>query len=271
MKFIASFPWRVMASRQSSIKFASSSSCSVSAVGTFAWDDILGIPPPRAATNGDPSYLHGYFEKIQSCNRGLEKQSEFLPFVIEEQIVGFIHKGFAGHLRSFRDVFIFPKDKFYGNHFDGYVSLHPTLKTHEERTIAVGSVVKSLGEEWIPVIQNELFPVTSSFGAPIFLLLERAATPYFGTKAYGVCANGYAERDGQKQLWIGKRSHPHGIDCLENLVKECQEEAGIPRSMSIQPNSSPVIIDFLFRHGYISPETFGYLDLLRSLRIGDCS
>ncbi|KAI4347154.1 hypothetical protein L6164_007995 [Bauhinia variegata] len=182
MKFIASFPWRVMASRQSSIKFASSSSCSVSAVGTFAWDDILGIPPPRAATNGDPSYLHGYFEKIQSCNRGLEKQSEFLPFVIEEQIVGFIHKGFAGHLRSFRDVFIFPKDKFYGNHFDGYVSLHPTLKTHEERTIAVGSVVKSLGEEWIPVIQNELFPVTSSFGAPIFLLLERAATPYFGTK-----------------------------------------------------------------------------------------
>jgi len=39
-----------------------------------------------------------------------------------------------------------------------------------------------------------------------FFSLERAAAPYFGIKGYGVHMNGYVERDGQKLLWIGKRS-----------------------------------------------------------------
>ncbi|KAI9191116.1 hypothetical protein LWI28_003851 [Acer negundo] len=128
---------------------------------------------------------------------------------------------------------------------------------------------------------------------------------------------------------------PHGIACGEHLIKECEEEAGIPRSLSsravpvgavsymdidgygykrdvlfcydlklpedfvpknqdgevegfqlipvtqaanvirrtefYKPNCSLVIIDFLFRHGYICPEYYGYLDLLQSLRSGDCS
>jgi isopentenyldiphosphate isomerase len=61
--------------------------------------------------------------------------------------------------------------------------------------------------------------------------------------------NGYVEKDGQKFLWIGKRSDvkqtypgmldhlvagglPYGISCKENIIKECEEEAGIPRSIS---------------------------------------
>ncbi|XP_037495118.1 nudix hydrolase 20, chloroplastic [Jatropha curcas] len=164
--------------------------------------------------------------------------------------------------------------------------------------------------------------------------------------------NGFVERDGEKFLWIAKRSeakptypgmldhlvaggNPHGISCGENIIKECEEEAGIPLSIShkaipvgavsymdiegyrykrdvlfcydlklpesfipknqdgevesfnlmpvkyvgnvvrrthfYKPNCSLVIIDFLFRHGYITPECSGYLDLLQSLRSGDCS
>jgi len=41
---------------------------------------------------------------------------------------------------------------------------------------------------------------------PVYFSLERAAAPYFGIKAYGVHMNGYVEKDGQKFLWIGKRS-----------------------------------------------------------------
>lgn len=163
---------------------------------------------------------------------------------------------------------------------------------------------------------------------------------------------GYVERDGEKYLWIGKRSEakptypgmldhlvagglPHGISCGENIVKECKEEAGIPRSISreavpvgavsyvdidgyrykrdvlfcydlklpesfipenqdgevesfkllpltlvaniiqrtqfFKSNCNLVIIDFLFRHGYLKPEDSGYLKLLTSLRNGDCS
>lgn len=125
------------------------------------------------------------------------------------------------------------------------------------------------------------------------------------------------------------------MSCIANLIKECEEEAGIPLSLSNQamsvgavsyvdvdgyrykrdvlfcydlelpgdfipknqdgevesfklipvenvanvirrtqffkPNCSLVIMDFLFRHGYIGPECLGYLDLLQSLRSGDTS
>uniref|UniRef100_A0A2N9H2L6 DUF4743 domain-containing protein n=1 Tax=Fagus sylvatica TaxID=28930 RepID=A0A2N9H2L6_FAGSY len=243
------------------LKFSTHSvSVSASATGTFTWDDVVRISQPESVPD-DSSDLSGFSEKVKICNRGSEKQSEFLPFVIEDQIVGYIHNGFANHLRRFKDVFLFPQDSSYGGHIGGHVTLHPMLRTPENRTSAVGDVIKCLGEELIPVRSlfpwlitdstgfNQLYPVKSSFGAPIFFSLERAAAPYFGIKAYGVQMNGYVERDGQKLLWIGKRSQvkhtypgmldqlvagglPHGIACGENLVKECEEEAGIPRSIS---------------------------------------
>ncbi|XP_054797079.1 nudix hydrolase 20, chloroplastic-like isoform X2 [Prosopis cineraria] len=322
MRVVPPFPSCIAASIRSSVDVAFSSR---SVTGNFSWEDVFSIPQSDSTSEDSCSYLEGYFEKVKLCNRGSEKQYEFVPFVIEDQIVGFIHSGFADRLRASKDVFIFPKDKLYGSPFDEYVSLNPILKTPERRTSAVGNVIKCLGEEWIPGIRNE---------------------------AYGVHMNGYVEQHGQKHLWIGKRSRvkptypgmldhlaagglPHGIDCQENLAKECEEEAGIPRSISngaipvgavsymdidgyrykrdvlfcydlklpesfepknedgevdsfklipitqiaevirktqfFKPNCSLVIIDFLFRHGYINPERLGYLDLLRSLRAGDCS
>ncbi|KAL5161188.1 Nudix hydrolase 20, chloroplastic [Glycine soja] len=109
----------------------------------------------------------------------------------------------------------FPKDKYNGGLYGDFVSLHPTLKIAEERTSAVGYVVERLGKK-IPSIRNELYPMTSSFSSPIFFSLEHAATPYFGIKAYGVHMNGYVEVHGQKHLG------------------ECEEEAGIPRSISFK-------------------------------------
>lgn len=270
-------------------------------------------------------------------------QSEFLPFVIDDLIVGYVHHCFAKHLKKYANVFTFPRDDS--------VQLHESLKTPEDRTDAVGDVVKCLGEEVIPGTRNELYPVTSSFGGPVFFSLERAAAPYFGIKVYGVQMNGYVEKDGQKFLWIAKRSQmkqtfpgmldelvagglPQGISCGENLMKECEEEAGIPRTISnmaipvgavsysdikdysykrdvlfcydlklpesfipknqdgevegfrllpvtnvanvirrtqlFKHNCALVIIDFLFRHGYIKPESLGYLELLQSLKSGTC-
>ncbi|KAJ6381823.1 hypothetical protein OIU77_030481 [Salix suchowensis] len=293
---------------------------SVSSFISFTWDDVVQASQPDHAPN-DSSDLSGFFENIKYCNRGSsEIKSEFIPLVIEDQIVGYIHNG-----------------------------------TPEERTRVVGRVIKSLAEEekeLIPGIRNELYPVKRSFGSPPYFSLERAAAPYFGIKAYGVQMNGFVERDGKKFLWIGKRSPlkqtfpgmldnlvagglPHGMSCVANLIKECEEEAGIPLSLSNQamsvgavsyvdvdgyrykrdvlfcydlelpgdfipknqdgevesfklipvenvanvirrtcffkPNCSLVILDFLFRHGYIRPECLGYLDLLQSLRSGDFS
>nr|GMC68683.1 nudix hydrolase 20, chloroplastic-like isoform X1 [Ipomoea batatas] len=178
---------------------------------------------------------------------------------------------FADHLRAFRNVFVFPKDNSYGSHFGCHVTLQQVLKTPEDRTAAFAEVVKSLGEELIPGIRNELYPVVSSFGTSIFFSMERAAAPYFGIKvrfllplpgvwsstlcsempfcwlssfndlisclnqplppssstfwnfasqAYGVHMNGYVESNGQKFLWIGKRSEEKSTypGMLDHLV-----------------------------------------------------
>ncbi|KAH9762073.1 Nudix hydrolase 20 [Citrus sinensis] len=113
---------------------------------------------------------------------------------------------FASHLRKYDDVFIYSGNN--GGRFGSHVKLNSKLKTADERTRVVGEVIKCLAEEeLIPDIQNELYPVASTFGSPIFFSLDRAAAPYFGIK-------------------------PHGIACGENIIKECEEEAGIPRSIS---------------------------------------
>ena len=36
-------------------------------------------------------------------------------------------------------------------------------------------------------------------------------------------------------------------------------------------NCNLVVLDFLVRHGALSPDTPGYLDVVRGLRQGDCS
>ncbi|KAJ6698817.1 thiamine PYROPHOSPHOKINASE [Salix purpurea] len=162
---------------------------SVSSFISFTWDDVVQASQPDHAPN-DSSDLSGFFENIKYCNRGSsEIKSEFIPLVIEDQIVGYIHNG----------------DSRFGTN----VTLNKTLSTPEERTRVVGRVIKSLAEEekeLIPGIRNELYPVKPSFGSPPYFSLERAAAPYFGIKAYGVQMNGFVERDGKKFLWIGKRS-----------------------------------------------------------------
>lgn len=265
--------------------------------------------------------------------------------------MGYIHREFSKNLRKFEDVFIFGEDHSTHGKDGVYVTLNLTLQSPEDRTEAVGYVIKSLGN-LIPGIRNELYPVKPSYGMPISFSLERAAAPYFGIKAYGVHMNGYVEKDGHKFLWIGKRSEakptypgkldhlvagglPHDMTCRENVIKECEEEAGIPSSISIdaipvgavsyedidgycykrdvlfcydlkladgfipnnqdgevesfkliplkdvgniirrtqffKPNCTLVIIDFLFRHGFIRPEQHGCLQLLQSLKSGDFS
>ncbi|KAJ8436877.1 hypothetical protein Cgig2_004372 [Carnegiea gigantea] len=213
----------------------------------FTWDDVVRI----GQSESDPSDLTGFFDKVKACNRNVEKQCEFVPFVMKGQVVGYVHDGFAAHLRRFQDVFSFPEGAIHNGYSGFHITLQPDLKSPEDRTAAVGDVIKCLGPELIPGIRNELYPVTSAFGEEVFFSLERAAAPYFGIKAYGVHMNGYVDKEGQKFLWLGKRSQakptfpgmldhlvagglPHGIRSGENMMKECEEEAGIPMSISKQ-------------------------------------
>ena len=44
-----------------------------------------------------------------------------------------------------------------------------------------------------------------------------------------------------------------------------------PPPDEFKDNCNLVIVDFMARHGYLTPDMPGYLQLLRALRSGDCS
>jgi len=256
--------------------------------------------------------------------------------------------------------------------------------TCESRTRAVAAVMETLKEDGIVKgWRDELYPVSDSFYNPPYFLMERAATELLGVLSYGVHINGILlpereptgandddnniAKDEHPLMWMARRSkskskypsmldhivaggQPAGLSLMENAIKECEEEAGIPPSIArpgnlrpagvvsyeeakrceidskdgidffhtisrvvlfnydlylpkefvpkpvdgevedfflwsidqikesmapdfcdpIKPNCYLVIIDYLLRMGYVSPDTNGYLDVLRELRSGDC-
>jgi 8-oxo-dGTP pyrophosphatase MutT (NUDIX family) len=231
----------------------------------------------------------------------------------------------------------------------------------ESRTKAVAGITEHLRSSGvISGWRNELFPISDSFYSPPKFLMERAAVDTIGALDYGVHINGLVRNsktpEEPPQMWVGRRSatkskfpgmldhiaaggQPAGLGLLENVVKECHEEAGIPAEITragihstgvisyesylpktdrvsrvvlfnydlylpegwtpkpvdgevqefflwtidqvkesmagdcadpFKPNCYVVIIDYLMRLGYLSPDTPGYLDVVRELRSGDC-
>jgi len=76
-----------------------------------------------------------------------------VKFLVEDQVVGYVHKGFVKHLRDFHDVFTIPGDN--SSNTVENVSLRSSLRTPEDRTHAIGEVIKSLGE-MIPALPSNI-------------------------------------------------------------------------------------------------------------------
>ena len=91
--------------------------------------------------------------------------------------------------------------------------------------------------------------MTRRWGSAPVMLMERAATPYFGVRAYGVHMNGFVRHGGHISMWVGRRAfdkptypgmldnmvaggQPAALSLKENLVKESGEEADIPEALA---------------------------------------
>ncbi len=180
-----------------------------------------------------------YLDRIRECNA--HDLSRFRPFLAGGVRVGWVKHGFAGRLAAFPDAFRVSESA---------VVLAPGLDTFAARTAAVDEALRRLAADGlITGWRDEPYPVGPSFRDPPLLQMERAAVPWFGVRAYGVHMNGYV-RDGDGiRLWVARRSpdkptypgmldnmvaggQPVGIGLRENLVKECEEEAGIPPGLA---------------------------------------
>ena len=99
--------------------------------------------------------------------------------------------------------------------------------------------------QWV----GEPFPVKASIAEPARFTMERTLTALMGCLTFGVHLNGYVATASGPELWIATRSRqkptfpgmldnmvgggqPAGLSLFENLIKECEEEAGIPETLA---------------------------------------
>ena len=177
-------------------------------------------------------------DRIGACNNYDPKR--VVPLFAGGERVGLLRRDNAEALRRFTEVFAVADDR---------VNL---LARGDVAAVsrAVDHVVDALmAEGRVPKWRNETFDVAPRWSAPPVFRLDRGAVPFFGTRAYGVHLNGYLWQRGALHLWIGRRApdkrvapdkldnivaggigNGHGLQ--ETLLKEGEEEASIPRSLT---------------------------------------
>jgi isopentenyldiphosphate isomerase len=180
-----------------------------------------------------------FLDRIRECNE--HDLSHFRRFIIAGQRVGWIRHALAERLARFRDTFEVERED---------VRLSDRFGDFDSRSAALDGVVRALEAEGIiKGRRNEYYPISTRFAAPPLAKIERAAVPAFGIRAYGVHMNGYVRMADGIHMWIGRRARdkhtypgmldnlvaggqPIGIRLLDNLIKECKEEAAIPEDLA---------------------------------------
>jgi hypothetical protein len=145
------------------------------------------------------------------------------------------------------------------------LTLAPSPDGFSERSAAMQAVLRRLEREGLVTgWRNEDYPVAAAYGRPALLRMERAGVPAFGVQGYGVHLNGHVGRGAGLRLWIGRRSptkqtapnkldhlvaggQPIGLGLFDNLLKECAEEASLPRDLAAQ--ARPVgVVSYVTEH-----------------------
>jgi isopentenyldiphosphate isomerase len=180
-----------------------------------------------------------FLDHIETCNA--HDLSQFRPWFIGTTRAGWIHRDFAAVLARRPDLFARRAD---GWHLSG------DLATAQQRTTAVEAFLRELRRDgWFPAWRDERYPVTPDLKRPALMAMERAAVPFFGVRAYGVHLTGYVRRADGMHIWVPRRARdkstypgmldntvaggqPDGLGLMENVVKECGEEASIPSAIA---------------------------------------
>ncbi|MDC1172131.1 DUF4743 domain-containing protein [Alphaproteobacteria bacterium] len=191
---------------------------------------------------------NNYLQYIKRCNNA--DLSDFVPWSISNEVVGYISKDTASKLLTFDQIF-YERDK----------SLHlsEVLNTPSRRTKAVAKLLdtlraESLGGEKL----HENYAVRKRIGHPTLMNIDRGASTYFGIISTGFHLNGFVIHGNQIKMWVATRSldratfpgqldnvvaggQPSNLTIAENVIKECNEEASIPAWLAVEALSTGLI------------------------------
>jgi isopentenyldiphosphate isomerase len=209
-----------------------------------------------------------FLDHIRACNA--HDISRFRPFRIGGQTAGWIHDEFIATLARRPDLFLIQPHA---------VTLSRELKTPAERTKAVEPFLRELAREgMIGGWREERYPVVPRWDDEPLMSMERAAIPFFGVRAYGVHLTGYIRRQDGLHVWVATRSRtkptypgmldntvaggqPEGISLIDNVVKECKEEASIGEALARQAKPIGIVTYCLEHKNGLKPDVLFNYDL----------
>jgi len=179
-----------------------------------------------------------FLRHIDACNQKVEET--FIPWRGMGQVLGWVRPATAERLRDYPRTFV----------FDGGIRLDPNLQGAAQISAALAEVAEGLArDQVIPPLIDEPYPVTPGGREAAIAVVDRAAAACLGLRSFGQHLNGYVRDADQLFMWIGRRARdrrvfpgaldnmvagglPHGVSLQENLIKECEEEAGMPRRLA---------------------------------------
>jgi 8-oxo-dGTP pyrophosphatase MutT (NUDIX family) len=185
-----------------------------------------------------------FLQHIRACNN--YSGTHFLPFRIDGLVVGRLRHQFADLLRNWSSVFDVSPDG---------VELASHLRGFEERSAKIAEVLPELVKQGAMThLHGEQYVATAAGREQGLALIDRAAAPYFGIRAFGQHINGFVREGGALKMWVARRAMdrrnypgrldniaagglPYDISLHENLLKECREEAGIPAELAARARS----------------------------------
>lgn len=209
-----------------------------------------------------------FLDHIRRCNT--YDPSNFRPFEVEGHRVGSVLTGFATRLAAFPDIFTVRDDR---------VLLSDRFEDPGSRTLVMREVARRLSEAGaLPKPRGEDYAVVTRWGETPFFLLDRGLVSAFGVRAFGVHVNGYVRHGSDYRLWIGRRAadrlvepnkldnivaggQPAGLSLAANVIKEAEEEAGIPQLLAEQAKPAGAITYCMQADLGLRPDTLFVYDL----------
>ena len=174
---------------------------------------------------------------IEACNN-TPSPAHLLPFRVGDQQVGWVAPELAQALT------FHPRDV----HFDANgVALAARHRSPTARSAALEALCRALELR----SRGEPFDVRATAEGPSLATLDRGAIPAFGVIGQGVHLNGLVRRPDGLHVWVGIRARdkavapgqldnvvaggiPAGLTPEQCLIKEADEEAGMPAAIAAQ-------------------------------------
>jgi 8-oxo-dGTP pyrophosphatase MutT (NUDIX family) len=208
-----------------------------------------------------------FLDHIDHCNNA--DLSAFLPLALGNTRVGWIHHKLGMELGRWPDAFAMNEHS---------VSMAPHADDFNKRSAVVEPALRAFADQGlITAWRDELYPVMKDWGETPLMQIERAACPALGIRSWGVHVNGYVRRSDGLHMWVAKRAsdktypgmldnmvaggQPIGIGLHANVIKEAQEEAGIPTELSERAVAVGMISYVHYREAGLSPDQMFCYDL----------